>query len=160
MVEYSKENEKLTDTQLKKLKTAFKNKTGTTVRMSWKMHDGHNLPRELLLITRQKTKQRNTFSNNMPADVKLPKAQVFKIAQSGRFLGSLLSKLACPLLKVEVPLAENILAALGITAAASAFNARIEKKIHGSGTTILIISNEEINDMMKIVQALENSNIL
>ena len=44
------------------------------------MHDGHNLPRELLLITRQKTKQRNTFSNNMPADIKLPKAQVFKIA--------------------------------------------------------------------------------
>ena len=160
MVEYSKENAKLTDAQLKKLKTAVKNKTGTTLRMSWKMHDGHNLPHELLLITRQKTKQRNTFSNNMPADIKLPKAQVFKIAQSGRFLGSLLSKLACPLLKVEVPLAENILAALGITAAASAFSARIGKKIHGSGTAILIISNEEINDMMKIVQALENSNIL
>ena len=63
-------------------------------------------------------------------------------------------------MKVAVPLAINILATLGITAAASAIDAGIQKKIHGSGTTTLIISNEEMNDIMKIVQALEDSNIL
>ena len=63
-------------------------------------------------------------------------------------------------MKVAVLLAKNILAPLGITAAASAIDAGIQKKIHGSGTTTLIISNEEMNDIMKIVQALEDSNIL
>ena len=63
-------------------------------------------------------------------------------------------------MKVAVPLAKNILAPLEITAAASAIDAGIHKKIHGSGTTTLIISNEEMNDITKIVQALEYSNIL
>ena len=62
-------------------------------------------------------------------------------------------------MKVAIP-KKNVLALLGITAAASAIDARIQKKIHGSGTTTLIISNEEVNDRMKIVQALEDSNIL
>ena len=96
----------------------------------------------------------------MPTDVKLSKAQISKILQSGGFLGSLLSKLSGPLMKIAVPLAKNILAPLGITAAASAIDAGIQKKIHGSGTTTLIISNEEINDIMQIVQALEDCNIL
>ena len=63
-------------------------------------------------------------------------------------------------MKIAVPLAKNVLAPLGITAAASAIDAGIQKKIHGSGTTTLIISNEEMNDIMKIIQALEDSNIL
>ena len=71
MVEYSKENVKLSDAQLKKLKTAVKNKTGTTLRMSLKMLDGNDLPYELLLITRQKKKLRNEFNNNMSTDSKL-----------------------------------------------------------------------------------------
>ena len=71
-----------------------------------------------------------------------------------------MSKLAGPLMKVAIPLAKNVLAPLGITAAASAIDAGIQKKIHGSGTTTLIISNEEMNDTMKIVQALEDFNIL
>ena len=71
------------------------------------------------------------------------------------FLGSLLSKIAGQLMKVAVPYEKNILASLGITAAASAKDAGIQKKIHGSGTTI-----EEMNDIMKIVQRLEDSNIL
>ena len=96
----------------------------------------------------------------MQTDIKLSKAQISKIIQSGGFLGSLLSKLAGPLMKVVVPLAKNILFPLGNTAAASATNAGIQKKIHGSGTTTLIISNEEMNDIMKIVQALEDSDIL
>ena len=59
-------------------------------------------------------------------------------------------------MKVAVPLAKNILALLGITVASSAVDVGIQKKIHGSGTTILIISNKEMKDIMKIVQALEN----
>ena len=62
-------------------------------------------------------------------------------------------------MKVVVPLAKDILAPLGITAAASAIDAGIQKKMHGSGTTTLIISNEEMNDI-RFVQALEDSNIL
>ena len=63
-------------------------------------------------------------------------------------------------MKVAVPLDKNILEPLSITAAVSAIDAGIQKKIHGSGTTTLIISNEKMNDMMKIIQALEDSNIL
>ena len=96
----------------------------------------------------------------MSTHIKLSKAQIRKIIQCGGFLGSLLNKLAGPLMKVPVPLAQNILAPLRITAAALAIDARIRKKMHGSGTTTLIISNEEMNDIMKIVQALKDSNIL
>ena len=148
------------DTKLKKLKTAVKNKTGTTLRMSLKMFNGNNLSHELLLTTRQKAKLRNAFENNMLTDIKLSKAQISKIIQTGGFLWSLLSKLAIPLMKVAVPLAKNILAPLGIPAAAPAIDAGIQKKINGSGTTTLIISNEETNDIMKIVKSLEDSNIL
>ena len=128
--------------------------------MNFKMFAEDDLPHELLLTTRQKTKLRNAFNNNMSTDLKLSKAQISKIIQSGGFLGSLLNKLAGPLMKVAIPLTKNVLAPLGITAAASAIDAGIQKKIHGSGTTTLIISNEEMNDIMKIVQALEDSNIL
>ena len=71
-----------------------------------------------------------------------------------------MSKLADPLIYVAVPLAKNILAPLGITAAASVIDAGIQKKIHGSRRTTLIISNKVMNDIKKIVQALEDSNIL
>ena len=79
MAEYIKVKVKLTDTQLKKLKTAVKNKTGTTLRMSLKIFNGNDLPHELLLTTRQKPKIRNAFENNMSTDIKLSKAQIFKI---------------------------------------------------------------------------------
>ena len=135
MVEYSKVNVKLTDAQLKKLKTAVKNKTGTTLRMSFEMLDGNDLPHELLLTARQKTKLRSAFINNMSTGLKLSKAQISKITQSVGFLGSLLSRLAGPLMKVAIPLAKKVLAPLGITAAPSAIDAGIQKTIHGSGTT-------------------------
>ena len=78
MVEYNKKNVKLSNTQLKKIKTAVKNKTVTTLRMNLKMFNGNNLPHELLLATRQKTKVRNAISNNMSTDLKLSKAQISK----------------------------------------------------------------------------------
>ena len=114
----------------------------------------------MITDNKTKTKLRNAFDNNMSTDAKLSKAQMPKIIQSGGFLGSLLSKLTGPLMKVVVPLAKNILTPSGITTAASAIDAGIQKKMHGSGTTTLITSNEEMNDLMKIVQALEDSNIL
>ena len=145
---------------MKKLKSAVKDKAGTNLRMNLKMHDGNDLPHELLLTTRQKTKLRNAFNNYMSTDLKLSRAQSSKIIQSVEFLGSLLIKLAGPLMKLGVPLIKNILDLLGITAAPSAIAAEIQKKIHGPGTTTLTILNEEMNYIIKIVQALENSNIL
>ena len=93
MVEYSKANVKLSDTQLKKLKAALKDKTGTTLIMSLKILEGNDLLHELLLTTREKTKLRNAFNTNMSTDLKLSKAQISKITQTEGFLGSLLNKL-------------------------------------------------------------------
>ena len=163
MVEYTKVNVKLSDSQIKKLKDAVKDNTGTTLRISLKMFNGNNLPHKLLLTTRQKTKVRNAFNNNMSTDLKLSKAQINKITRSGGFLSKLLGpllKMGLPLKrKVIKPLAKRLLIPLGLTAATSAADAGIHKKILGSGNTTLIISNEEMNDM-KIEQALEDSNIL
>ena len=105
--------------------------------MSFKILDENDLPYELLLTTRQK----NVFNNNMSTALKLSKSQISKIIQSGGLLGSLLSKLASPLMKVAVPLVKNILVPLGITA--SAIDAEIQKKIHGSGAAILVIPNKK-----------------
>ena len=91
----------------------------------------------------------------MSTDIKLPKAQISKIVQSGGFLG-LLSNIAGLLMKVALPLAKSVFALLGITAAASAIDAGIQKKIHGSGTGTLVISNKQLDDILKIVQVLEN----
>ena len=68
------------------------------------------------------------FNNNILTDLKLSKGEISKIIQPGGFLGSLLSKLAGQLMKVAIPLAKNVLAPLGLTAAASAIDAGIQKK--------------------------------
>ena len=103
MVDYSKVKVKLSDAQLKKLKTDVKKKIGATLRMSLKILDGNYLPHELLLRTRQK-KLRNAFNNNMSTYLALSKSQISKIIPSGGFLRSLLSKLAGPfrLLKILI----------------------------------------------------------
>ena len=105
MVEYSNVNIKLSNTQLKKLKTAVENKTGTTLRMNFKMFNGNDLPHELLLTTRQETKLRNSFNNNMSTDLKLSKAQISKKIQSGGFLHRLLGSL----LKTGLPLIKDVI---------------------------------------------------
>ena len=159
MVEYSTVNAKLSNSQLNKLKSAVKNKQGTTLRMNASIFNGNNLPHELFLTQRQTTKLRNNIENNLQTDIKLGKAQISKIIQSGGFLGKLLG----PLLKTGLPLLKSVikpLGLLGLTAASSAIDAGVQKKIYGSGTTTLVISNEEMNNIMKIVQALEDSNIL
>ena len=99
------------------------------------MFNRKNLPHELLSTTRQTSKLRKAIENNISTDIKLSKAQISKIIQSGGFLSSLLSKLAGLLMKVTVPLEKNILAPLGITVPASAIAAESQKKTHDSGTT-------------------------
>ena len=160
MVECNKVSVKLLDSQSNKTKTAVKNQAGVILKISIKIFNGNNLPRKLLLTTRQTTKLRYAIENNISTDIKLSKTQISEIIQSRRFFGWLLSKLAGPLMKVAAPLPKDILVPLAITAASSAIDAGIQNKIHGSETMTLIISNEEINDTLKIVQALEDSNFL
>ena len=159
MAEYNTVNAKLSNSQLNKLKTAVKNNEGTTLRISARMFNSDNLPHELLLTTRQTTKLRNAIENKMSTGIKLSEAQIFKIINSRGFLGRLLS----PLLKTGLSLLKSImepLGLLGLTAASSAIDAGVQKKIYGFGTITLVISNKEMNDIMKIAQALEDSNIL
>ena len=163
MVEYSKINCKLTNVQLNKLKKAVKSNEGATLRLGIKNFNKDELPHELLLTGRQNTKLRNAINNNLATDIKSSKAQIKKLIQSGGFLGKLLSKLVGPLMKVAMPLAKNVLAPLGLTAAVSAINGSIQKKIHGSGVKLIIeqeVGQEDMNDIMKIIEALENSGIL
>ena len=165
MVEYSDINCKLTNVQLNKLKKAVKSNEGATLRLGIKNFNKDEHPHELLLTTRQNTKLRNAINNNPATNIKLSKAQIKKIIQSGGFLGKLISKLAGPLMKVAMPLAKNVLAPLGLTAAMSAIDGGVQKKIHGSGVTKgagvkLIIEQEDMKDIMKIIKALENSGIL
>ena len=116
MVEYNIINVELSDSKLNKLRTAVKNNQGTTLIMNARMFTANNLPHELLLTTRQTTKLRNAIENNTSTDIKLSKAQISKVIQSGGFLGSLLSKSAGPLMKVAFSLRKNVLAPLGLTA--------------------------------------------
>ena len=129
-------------------------------------NDQTNFPHQLLLTDRQVSSIRKAFANNSSVDIKFSKAQLSKMIQSGRFLGKLLgslSKTGLPLMKnVLTPLAKSVLIPLGLTAAAaSAADARIHKKILGSGSnTTLIISNKDMDDLIKIVKSLEDSGLL
>ena len=96
MVEYNTIHPKLSDSQLNKLKSAVKNKQGTTLRRNVRMFNGHNLPHELLSRTRQAIKLRNAIENNISTDIKLSKAQISNIIQSGGFLDKHLG----PLMKI------------------------------------------------------------
>ena len=153
MVEYNKVDCKLTNVQLNKFKKAVKSNKGATLRLGIRNFNKDETPHELLLTTR------NALNNNSATDIKLSKAQIKKLIQSGGFLGKLLSKLAGPLMKVAMPLAKNVLTPLGLTAAISAIDGSIQQKIHGSGVK-LIIEQEGMKDIMKIIKALENFGIL
>ena len=124
-----------------------------------------NFPHELLLTNRQVSNLHKAVVNNSSADINLSKTQLSKMIQSGGFLSRLLD----PLLKTGLlliknvikPLAKSVLIPLGLTAAASAADAGTHKKILGSGhMTTLIISNDEIHDIIKIVKSLEDSGLL
>ena len=148
----------------------MKNETDVVLRISSGMvgnsNDNTDFPHKLLLTDRQVVNICKAFANNLSTDVKFSKTQLLKMSQSGGFLGNLLSKLAGPLMKVAMPLAKNVLAPLELTAAMSAIDGSIKTKTLGSGATkgagatTLIISNDEMNDIIKIVKSLESSGVL
>ena len=164
MTQYNSLNVKLSNSQLKRLKSSIKNETDVVLRISSNMvsnsNDNTNFPHELLLTNRKVVNIRKAFAKNTSTVIKLSKIQLSKMIQSGGFLRNLLSKLAGPLMKVAIPLAKNVLAPLGLSAAMSAIDGSIKKKMLGSGTTTLIISNDEMDDILKIVKFLEDSNVL
>ena len=159
MVEYNKIDCKLSNIQLSKLKKAVKDGSELVLRLSIKNFNKDELPHELFLTTRQSTKLRNAINNSMSTDIKFSKAQLKKLIQSGGFLGKLLGKIAGPLMKVAMTLAKNVLAPLGLTAAMSAIDGGIQKKMRGDGIK-LMIKTEDMNGIMKTIKALEKSGIL
>ena len=169
MTQYNKVNLKLSTFQLNKLKSAIKHENDVVIRLSPSMigdsNDQTNFPHELLLTDRQVSSIRKAFANNLSVDIKFSKPQLSKMIQSGGFLGKLLGpllKTGLPLMKnVITPLAKSVLIPLGLTAAASAADAGIHKKILVSGNnTTLIISNKDMDDLIKIVKSLEDSGLL
>ena len=164
MTQYNSLNVKLSNSQLNKLKSSIKNETDVVLRISSNMvsnsNDNTNFPHELLLTNRQVANIRKAFAKNTSTDIKLSKTQLSKMIQSGGFLGNLLGKLTGSLMKVAMPLAKNVLAPLGLSAAMSATDGSIKKKMLGSGATTLIISNDEMDDIVKIVKSLENFGVL
>ena len=172
MTQYNSLNVTLSNSQLNKLKSAIKNETDVVLRLSSTMvgnsGDNTNFPHELLLTDRQVANIRKAFTNNLSTDIKFSKAQLSKMIQSGGFLGKLLGPLlrtGLPLLKSVIkPIARSVLIPSELTAAASAADAGIHKKILGSSSdhnnTILIIANNEMDDIIKIVKSLQDSGVL
>ena len=93
MANYQEARVKLTNTQLKKLKSTVKNKTSKILRLNKKNFEDEEVPHELFLITRNATKIRNAFANIMSIDMKLIKTQISKIIQSGEYFGFLSANL-------------------------------------------------------------------
>ena len=171
MTQYNSLNVKLSNSQLSKLKSAIKNENDVVLRISSNMvgnsNDNTNFPHELLLTNRQVENIRKVFANHLSTDIKFSKTQLSKMIQSGGFLGRRLGpllKTGLPLMKSVIkPLAKSVLIPLGLTAAASVADTGIHSKILGSGhnnNKTLIISNDEMDDILKIVKSLENSGVL
>ena len=165
MAQYNMLNVTLSNLQLNKLKSAIKNETEVTLNRSSSItgdfNDENNFLHKLLLTNTQVSRLCKAFTSNSSANVKLSKTHLHKIGQSGGFLGRILG----PLLKTGLPLmgnvlkpfAKNVLIQLRLTASASATGT---KKMFGSGFTTLIISNEDLENIMKIVMSLEDSGLL
>ena len=175
MTQYNSLNAKLSNSQLNKFKSAMRNETEVVLRLSSNMigDDETNFAHKLLLTNSKVSNLRKAFGNHLLADIKSSKTQLSKMIQSGGFLSRILGpllKTGLPLIKnVIKPLAKSVLIPLGLTAAASAADAGIHKKILGSGhnrasssashNTALKILNDEINDIIKIIKPLEDSGL-
>ena len=154
---YNKVNSNLSESQISKLKNALKNREGVSLRLSRSMlgSNEEQFPHTLMLTDRQVNKLRSQDS----ANIKFSKTQITKMSQSGGFLGSLM-RFALPLLK-------NVIAPIGLTAAMSAADAGIQKKVRGYGQSggnmsdiTFTISTKDMNDIMQIIQALEERGII
>ena len=170
MTEYNTLNVKLTNSQLAKLRFGLKNAAEATLKMSSNIvgnsNDENNFPHKLLLTKTQVLRLHKAFLNNSSANIKSLKTLLYKLGQSGGFLGKLLGQL----LKTGFSLVKNVLKPQAKsqnfntirinTAVASVPDAAIHKKMFGSGVTTLIISNDKMNDIMKMVKSLEESGLL
>ena len=149
MTQYNSLNVKPSNSQLNKLKSAIKDETDVVLRLSSNIIGDNEtkFPHKLLLTNRQVFNLRKAFANRSSTDIKLSKAQLSKMIQSGGFLGRLLGpllKTGLSLIKIVIkPLAKSVLIALGLTAAASEADTGILKKIIRPRNTTLIISNDE-----------------
>ena len=166
MANYQEASVKLTNTQLNKLKSTAKYETGTTLKLNKKNFEDEELPRELFLTTKETTKIRNAFANNISTDIKLSKTQISKRIQSdgsfGSWLGNLRKK---ALTNIAIPLARDNLPRLVSNVTSSAIN-KFERKISGKGAVragkvfTLFILNEYLNDIIKIRKLLGYSGVL
>ena len=162
MTHYNSLNVKLSNSQINKLKSAIKNGTDVVLRLSSNMignsDDQANFLHKLLLTNGQVANIRKPFANHTSTDIKFSKAQLTKM-QKGGFL-----RFLAPLLKSGLPLLKSVIKPLGmlcLTAAASATDAATNKNIlESGGHTTLIISNDDMQDLLKIVKSLEDSGIL
>ena len=158
----------MSNSQFNELKSGIQNDTEVTLKLSSNLFsdfsDETDSPHKILLVNTQVSRIWKDFVNNSLANVRLSKTQLQRIEQSGWFLGRSLGPLLTtrlPLIKnVLKPLAKTVLIPLVLIAAASATDAAINKKLFGSGMTALIISHEEINNIMKIVKFLDKFGLL
>ena len=160
MVKYNKVDLHLTNLQLKKVADAAKNNNGTTIRLSNKNFNKNQLLHELYLTQKQMEKLIEKVRNNMSTDIKLSKVQINKIIKAGGNLGTLLMIFLPKLMKPAISIGKNILGPLGLSAAMPAADPAIQKKMYGLGNTTLIISNDDMKDLIKIVTTLEEHDIL
>ena len=158
--QYNKLNLHLTNLQLKKIQDAVKNNNGTTLRIRNKNFNKNQLIHELYLTQRQFEKLIDKIKNNMSTDIILSKLQINKIIKEGGNLGKLLMSSLPKLIKPAISLGKNILAPLGLSAAMSTTDAAIQEKMYGWGNKTLIISDNDMNDLIRIVSALEEHDIL
>ena len=159
MANYQEKRVKLTNTHLNKLKSSARNKTGTILRLNKKSFEDEELPDELFLTTRQTTKIRNAFANNMSTDIKLSKAQISKIIQSGGSFGSWLGNLGKKALtNIAIPLERDNLPGLVSNLTSNVIN-KFERKISGNravravtGFTLFVLS-EDLNENIKVIKS-------
>ena len=160
MANYQEVRFKRTNTQLNRLKSATRNKN--ILRIAKKKFQDEELPHELFLTARQKTKIRNAFANIVSTDIKFSKAQLSKMIQSGGFLRNMLVNLGKKVITdLAIPLARDNLLGLVSNITSNELN-KFERKISGKGSVragkglTLFISNEDMNDIIKIIKSLED----
>ena len=163
MANYQEVRFKRRNTQLNRLKSATRNKN--ILRITKKKFQDEELPHELFLATRQKTKIRNAFANIVSIDIKFSKAQLSKMIQSGGFLRNMLVNLGEKVITdLAIPLTRDDLLGLVSNITSNEIN-KFKRKINGKGSAragkgfILFSSNEDMNDIIKIIKSLEDDGI-
>ena len=144
---------------MSKSQSAAKNKTGAILRINTKNVDDEELPYELFLTTRQTTKTRNAFANNISTDIKLTKTQISKIIQWGGSFDSWFGNFGKKeLTNFAIPLARDSVTELASDLASNAIS-KFERKIIVKGF-ILFISNEVMDNIIKTIKSLKDWSVL